>query len=217
MSKNSDRAHIERNLEDMMNNDWRVFRASLVAQERAEKTDPNSSSHAHGAGGGADGLQKQGQLSDMFAGAIHNIFRNKSNSDSSISKKENIFAGDSVGGATALPGDNVDDTLFVFEDPFVSAEELPLLLKPTVRINKHRWAHEISNVEPGCVLVANEKLGGVFHQTVVLIIEHHESSGSIGVVINRYVLALLNLRPRHSLCTTHSTHTCASLATAFII
>jgi putative transcriptional regulator len=185
MSKNSDRAHIERNLEDMMNNDWRVFRASLVAQERAEKTDPNSSSHAHGAGGGADGLQKQGQLSDMFAGAIHNIFRNKSNSDSSISKKENIFAGDSVGGATALPGDNVDDTLFVFEDPFVSAEELPLLLKPTVRINKHRWAHEISNVEPGCVLVANEKLGGVFHQTVVLIIEHHESSGSIGVVINR--------------------------------
>ena len=120
----------------------------------------------------------------MFAGAINNIFRNKSNSDSSTNKKENIFAGDSVGGATALPGDNnVDD--FVFEDPFVSAEELPLLLKPTVQINKHRWAHEISNVEPGCVLVANEKLGGVFQQTVVLIIEHHESSGSIGVVINR--------------------------------
>ena len=152
-----------------------------MAQERAEKTDPNSSSHH---GGGADGLQKQGQLSDMFAGAINNIFRNKSNSDSSTNKKENIFAGDSVGGATALPGDNnVDD--FVFEDPFVSAEELPLLLKPTVQINKHRWAHEISNVEPGCVLVANEKLGGVFQQTVVLIIEHHESSGSIGVVINR--------------------------------
>jgi putative transcriptional regulator len=178
MSKNSDRAHIERNLEDMMNNDWRVFRASLVAQERAEKTDPNSSSASH-LGAGGDGLQKQGQLSDMFAGAINNIFRNKANSDT---KRENIFAGDSVGGA--LPGDT-DDTIFVFEDPFVSAEELPLLLKPKVKINKHRWAHEISNVEPGCVLVANEKLGGVFHQTVVLIIEHHESSGSIGVVINR--------------------------------
>jgi hypothetical protein len=28
----------------MMNNDWRVFRASLVAQERAEKTDGSKSS-----------------------------------------------------------------------------------------------------------------------------------------------------------------------------
>ena len=36
-SKNSDRAHIERNLEDMMDNDWRVFRAKLVAQEQAEE------------------------------------------------------------------------------------------------------------------------------------------------------------------------------------
>jgi putative transcriptional regulator len=97
--------------------------------------------------------------------AINNIFRNKSNSEA---KRENIFAGDTVGGASASPGDtNVDD--FVFEDPFVSAEELPLLLKPTVRINKHRWAHEISTWN-GCVLVANEKLGGVFHQTVVLLL-----------------------------------------------
>jgi putative transcriptional regulator len=165
----------------MMNNDWRVFRASLVAQERAEKTDPNSPASHLGAGG--DGLQKQGQLSDMFAGAINNIFRNKEKASSDAAKRENIFVGDSVGGAEL--GDNTDDTIFVFEDPFVSAEELPLLLKPKVKINKHRWAHEISNVEPGCVLVANEKLGGVFHQTVVLIIEHHESSGSIGVVINR--------------------------------
>lgn len=159
-----------------MDNDWRVFRASLVAQERAEKTDSGKSS-SELTGAGSDGLQKQGQLSDMFAGAINNIFRNKH----SDAKRENIFAGDTVGGASL--GD--DDTIFVFEDPFVSAEELPLLLKPKVKINKHRWAHEISNVEPGCVLIANEKLGGVFHQTVVLIIEHHESSGSIGVVINR--------------------------------
>jgi hypothetical protein len=178
MSKNSDRAHIERNLEAMMNNDWRVFRADLVAQERAEKADPESSSASH-SGAGGDGLQKQEGLSDMFAGAISNIFRNKSAGN--INKRENIFAGDTVGGA--LPGD--DDNTFLFEDPFVSAEELPLLLKPKVKINKHRWAHEISNVEPGCVLIANEKLGGVFHQTVVLIIEHHENSGSIGVVINR--------------------------------
>jgi hypothetical protein len=47
---------------------------------------------------GSDGSQKQGQLSDMFAGAINNIFRNKSNKDA---KRENIFAGDTVGGASA--------------------------------------------------------------------------------------------------------------------
>lgn len=33
--------------------------------------------------------------------------------------------------------------------------------------------------------MANEKLGGVFHQTVVLIIEHNELTGSTGMVINR--------------------------------
>jgi putative transcriptional regulator len=185
MSRNSDRAHIERNLEDMMNNDWRVFRASLVAQERAEKNAessnaaphiPSTTSH-HGAQiDDTKSLQKQGQLSDMFLGAINSIF--KSSAKRGVNKRKNIFAGDSIGGV-----DN--DNCFVLEDPFVTAEELPLLLKPKAKINKHRWAHEISHLEPGCVLIANEKLGGCFHQTVVLIIEHHESAGSIGVVINR--------------------------------
>ena len=46
-------------------------------------------------------------------------------------------------------------------------------------------APQIPHIEPGCVLVANERLGGVFHQTVVLIIDHHEASGSTGIVINR--------------------------------
>lgn len=44
---------------------------------------------------------------------------------------------------------------------------------------------QIPHIEPGCVLVANERLGGVFHQTVVLIIDHNDSSGSTGIVINR--------------------------------
>jgi putative transcriptional regulator len=166
MSKNSDRAHIERNLEEAMNNDWRVFRASLVAQELTEKaSEPPTSNNGD--------LAKHGQLSDMFSGAINSIFKNKS--------KENIFAGDSVGGA--FPTD--DDTIFPLEDPFASAEELPLLIKPKAKINQHRWAHTISHVEPGCVLIANERLGGVFHQTVVLIIEHRDHSGSLGIVINR--------------------------------
>ena len=54
-----------------------------------------------------------------------------------------------------------------------------------VKIDRHRWAHPLSHIEPGSLLVANEKLGGVFHQTVVLIIDHNESTGSTGMVINR--------------------------------
>ena len=36
MVKRSERAFIEKRLEDAMNNDWRVFRARLVEQERIE-------------------------------------------------------------------------------------------------------------------------------------------------------------------------------------
>lgn len=161
MSKNSDRAHIERNLEDMMNNDWRVFRAKLVASESQPQESPVVD----------EKLSKQDKLGEMFAGAIQTIFKK----DTPEAPKDSIFDGDTVG----LPDD--------WEDPFVSAEELPLLIKPQEPIDKHRWAHELPHVEPGCVLIANEKLGGVFHQTVVLVVEHHERTGSTGVVINRYV------------------------------
>jgi len=34
-------------------------------------------------------------------------------------------------------------------------------------------------------LIANERLGGIFHQTVVLIVQHCENEGTFGVVINR--------------------------------
>lgn len=75
----------------------------------------------------------------------------------------------------------------LYQDPFVSADELPIHLKPKAHatVDKHRWAHPIEHIEPGCVLIANEKLGGVFHLTVVLIVDHHEKTGTTGVVINR--------------------------------
>ena len=177
LSKNSDRAHIERNLEDMMGNDWRVFRARLVAQEEAERQeqlqDPRfeASTEIHH----DEKLARQGQLGDLFAGAISSIFKNPSphGSRKNLGRSRDIFLGDAIGGAE------------LSEDPFVSEAELPLLLKSKVSIDKHRWAHEIGHIEAGSVLVANEKLGGVFHQTVVLIIQHCEKTGSIGVVINR--------------------------------
>lgn len=184
-SKNSERAHIERNLEEMMGNDWRLFRANLVAKEQAEtaqrrKNDqptPESGSKEYN----DDKLAHQGQLGDLFAGAISSIFQ-KRNSSRVPGRRlsSDIFDGDSIGGLT-------EEGKLISEDPFVSEAELPLLMKSKVKINKHRWAHEIPHVEPGCVLLANEKLGGVFHQTVVLIVQHDEKTGSIGIVINRYV------------------------------
>ena len=185
-SKNSDRAHIERNLEDMMDNDWRVFRAKLVAQEQEEEEAAKRKSKKARSESPSedDKLAKQGQLGEMFAQTISSIFKGNKDQEGNTNGKDrgDIFRGDCVGGALPLAEE------LLYHDPFVSAAEIPILMKPRPKINKHRWAHEITHVEPGCVLIANEKLGGVFHQTVVLVIEHHESSGSTGIVINRYVL-----------------------------
>ena len=174
---------LERNLEDMMNNDWRVFRAKLVAQEQAEeeanRNKKTKSKTPEGVTMSEDEkLAKQGQLGEMFAQTISSIFKGN-HKEAVRGNRSDIFRGDSVGGALPL------DEELLYHDPFVSAAELPILMKPKPKIDKHRWAHEIPHVEPGCVLIANEKLGGVFHQTVVLVIENHEASGSTGIVINR--------------------------------
>lgn len=190
-SKNSDRAHIERNLEDAMNNDWRVFRAKLVAQEHAEmesmkgksRKEINKKQDEKLSATEDEKLIKHGQLGDMFAGAIASIFdgnKEKRSSKSSRKKGGDIFIGDAVGGAMPL-----EDDALTCHDPFVGTAELPIYIQPKQTIDKHRWAHEIGHIEPGCVLIANEKLGGVFHQTIVLVIEHHETTGSTGIVINR--------------------------------
>ena len=190
--KNSDRAHIERSLEAMMDNDWRVFRAQLVAQEKREAKLIDSkpgSKKSDSSAGKDEKLAKQGQLGDLFAGAISSIFHKAGGGGGNVAaaapkattaaaKESSIFDGDSVG-RYELP--------LNCEDPFVSEQELPTLLQPAVAIDKRRWAHEIPHVEPGCVLIANEKLGGVFHQTIVLIVQHAENAGSNGIVINRCV------------------------------
>ena len=178
MSKNSDRAFIERSLEDAMNNDWRLFRAKLVAREKAETE--KSSQHPQSIV--ENEVARQGQLSDLFAGAISNIFKSPrkgeeqqhthANNKNRHHSEEELFLGEGIGNASP--------------DPFASVAELPLWFESkTLNVSKHRWAHEIPHLEPGCVLLANEKLSGVFHQTVVLIIEHHEQTGTFGVIINR--------------------------------
>lgn len=190
----------------MMGNDWRFFRAQLVAQEAAEKrtTDDSTSTDSKNNSSnnnikpmkafgepdeGRDEKQaKQEKFGKIFAAIFSNSNKETTAGNEDSSSQRSIFDGHNVGGAT--PQSMIPDTC---EDPFVSEAELPVLLKPKVHIDKHRWAHPLSHIEPGCVLIANEKLGGVFHQTVVLIIEHNEGAGSTGIVINRYGLCVDDL------------------------
>lgn len=175
----SERARVEKNLEEMMGNDWRVFRATLVAREKVEFDEASSNVD--------NNIQNKNRVKqDRITSIITAFFQNNNQKEELSRKNKNIrgrssiFDGHDVGGATtsSVIPPNCDD-------PFVSAAEIPVLMQPKVNIDKHRWAHPIPVVEPGCVLIANEKLGGVFHQTVVLIIEHHETVGSKGIVINR--------------------------------
>jgi len=175
--KDNHRARVEKNLEEMMGRDWREFRATLVAQEaaeeRANKHDQQVSKHTQH----VTDAKKPEKFGNLFAA----IFQNKENNDASI------FDGKGIGGATSesmIPAS--------CEDPFVSKAELPVLLQPKVHVDKHRWAHAMPHIEPGCVLIANEKLGGVFHQTIVLIIDHNDITGSTGIVINRPMKESLN-------------------------
>lgn len=198
-TKNSDRARTERILEESMGDDWRLFRAKLVAQEKAaistekkklqtssspdaENQDSSSSSSKATSSAQQEELEKQGQLGDLFGAAISSIFKSGGQKETAKSSDENIYRGDSI-------GRGVPQSELMYQDPFVSADELPIHIKPKTYtpVNKHRWAHEIDHIEPGCVLIANEKLGGVFHQTVVMVVDHHEKTGTTGVVINRYV------------------------------
>jgi putative transcriptional regulator len=175
---------MERMLEESMGDDWRLFRAKLVAQEQAEeqlaaekKQRPKKTSSSKDSNFDGDGdLDKQEKLGDIFGAAISSIFKGTSNSKDKV----DLMKGDTIG----VPAEEL-----LYQDPFVSAAELPIHLKPKhSSVTKHRWAHEIEHIEPGCILIANEKLGGVFHQTVVLVVDHHEKTGTTGVVINRYVL-----------------------------
>jgi len=196
-TKNSDRARTERILEESMGDDWRLFRAKLVAQEKAaistEKTRAqrlsSADAHSHDSSPSSskassstheDELEKQGQLGDLFGAAISSIFKSGTQKETTKESDENIYRGDSI-------GRGVPESELMYQDPFVSADELPIHIKPKMYapVNKHRWAHNIDHIEPGCVLIANEKLGGVFHQTVVMVVDHHEKTGTTGVVINR--------------------------------
>jgi len=179
-SKNSDRARVEKNLEDLMDNDWRLFRANLVARENIDIQEAEAKKNSYRS---KESLLNEPDekiaLQEKFGHIFAAIFNNHREEEKK-GAESSIFTGDTVGGASSCT--MIPDSC---EDPFVSIAEIPVLLKSKGSVDKHRWAHPISHIESGCVLVANEKLGGVFHQTVVLIIDHNEATGSTGIVINR--------------------------------
>jgi len=183
MSKDCDRARTERNLEDMMGDDWRVFRAKLIAQEQEEEEEDRTEEISCDLDDNCSEEEKKfNRLGNLFSNAISSIFTPPDKSSSSTSTMEeadhedlSIFNGNNIGVAGPL------------EDPFASEEEIVAVCPHHHKhqFDKHRWAHPISHLEPGCVLIANEKLGGVFHQTIFLIIDHNDRTGSTGVCINR--------------------------------
>ena len=72
-------------------------------------------------------------------------------------------------------------------DPFANPEDIPALVEPRVNIDSKHWAHQIPNIETGCVLVATDRLGGQFKQTIMLVVDHDPTgqASSTGLVINR--------------------------------
>jgi len=180
MAKNSDRARLEKCFDDLMDNDWRVFRARLVAQESENaieyqtKVTNTKISQVTSVESRDEKPARQDKFGNIFAA----IFNKREGEERKI--PSSIFDGDSIGGAT--PYSKLPSSC---DDPFVSEAEIPILMSTKVKINKHRWSHPMSHIESGSVLVANEKLGGVFYHTVVLITEHSDSKGTTGFVINK--------------------------------
>lgn len=180
--KNSDRARVEKTLEDMMDNDWRLFRANLVAKELVDALDTRPKSVEAVPAVHDEKQARQEKFGSIFAAIFSHSNKQPQHvvNGKDSPTRRSIFDGHNIGGAT------VDSMIpESCEDPFVSEAEIPVLLTPKAQVDRHRWAHPIAHIEPGCVLIANEKLGGVFHQTVVLVIEHNEATGSTGIVINR--------------------------------
>eukprot|EP00553_Chaetoceros_curvisetus_P002575 CAMPEP_0204619636 /NCGR_PEP_ID=MMETSP0717-20131115/5934_1 /ASSEMBLY_ACC=CAM_ASM_000666 /TAXON_ID=230516 /ORGANISM="Chaetoceros curvisetus" /LENGTH=448 /DNA_ID=CAMNT_0051633667 /DNA_START=82 /DNA_END=1428 /DNA_ORIENTATION=- len=240
-AKDNHRARLEKNLEDMMDRDWRVFRAGLVAKEVEEQNETknpkstnynhltsSSSNHHHGhshhnhhvhhrhssSSSSSHAFDEKQAKQEKFGNIFAAIFKSAQDNTDTYN---NIFDGSNVGNAGANtntshgkgnghghhpPYPSALSSLHSMiplipescKDPFVTRAEIPVLMQPSpsTKINKHRWAHPLTHIEAGCVLIANEKLGGVFHQTVVLVIEHNDVIGSTGIVINRPLEGTLN-------------------------
>jgi putative transcriptional regulator len=185
--KSPDRARMERVFEESMGDDWRVFRAKLVAHEQTEARHAAEDWHRSTP---RETIEEKGQMfgselsSILFHGGSPTVTQRKESSYGAtdlkkLSKAEQralLMKGDTIG----VPLGQVQ-----VQDPFASPAEKVCQVKPDDGLNKHRWAHPINHIEEGAVMIASEKLGGVFQQTVLLVVDHHEKTGTTAVVINR--------------------------------
>jgi len=190
----------------MMGDDWRTFRARLVAHEQADEkrrgifsdgsTEQEEKKDIDGAkkqrakrsirAEDASSPSENRKLTDILVKGVSSIFssNHQDSDDTTTNRKKNSNNEEEVVSSRAfIDIDGIGGSHM--EDPFASVEEIVAVKKPTISLDKHKWAHPISHVETGCVLLANERLGGAFHQTVVLIIDHHEATGTVGIIINR--------------------------------
>eukprot|EP00586_Coscinodiscus_wailesii_P000422 CAMPEP_0172487750 /NCGR_PEP_ID=MMETSP1066-20121228/16958_1 /TAXON_ID=671091 /ORGANISM="Coscinodiscus wailesii, Strain CCMP2513" /LENGTH=322 /DNA_ID=CAMNT_0013254557 /DNA_START=201 /DNA_END=1169 /DNA_ORIENTATION=- len=164
--KDNDRARVEKDLEKMMGNDWRLFRARLVAKEQIEEEELSEARRA----AQYRSRNNQNQFGSFFKSAASTVSHSRIDRTASNSHYDDFIFGDE-----SIP----------CEDPFVSPDEVLSYLKPRTLIDDEHWAHPIEHIEPGCVLLATERLRGIFRQAVVLVIDHSDEMGSIGIIINR--------------------------------
>jgi len=104
--------------EDSITDDWRLFRAKLVAQEQSQ------------------------------------------------------------GASSSTPMDPFDSLFMVHKH-----EESINVSPETPQLSKDRWAHPIDNIETGCVLIANENVGGIFYGKVLLVVDHSPEE-TTAIVLN---------------------------------
>lgn len=163
--KNLDRAHTELEFEHAMGDDWRLFRAKLIAQERSQPKPRR----------------------------LFSTVRLKNLVKSWVSLLKQKRTGGLLARARALiraPTDYQNQSnikKLLDQDPFVSAGELPIFIKDSPKVDSRRWAHPLSHIEPGCVLLANERVrpSNPFYKTAILVLQHDAETGTVGVILNK--------------------------------
>jgi len=170
VGKSNTRARLERKYNDMMEDDWRWFRANLIAVEKTRRE--RDALRAKQQQQQQQQQQSLGQSSLGNNNGVSQTFREQNNIDCPPVKE-------------IRPGHYYVGFEEELESEIYPFDEGPLFGDSDVKVDKLCWAHKIPSVEVGAVLIAGYELGGVFHQSVTLIVSHNNSTGSIGVVINR--------------------------------
>jgi len=83
----------------------------------------------------------------------------------------------SQGASSSSPMDPFDSLFMVHNEDSTNASP------ETPQLTKDRWAHQIDHLETGCVLIANENVGGIFYGKVLLVVDH-SPEGTTAIVLN---------------------------------